>query len=342
MRTPLILSTVLLASVASADTLLVPSQHGTILEAVVAAADGDTILVAPGIYSGPGNRDIDLGIKNLEIRSELGASATYIRANGTFSNPRRGFLIEGGQDASTIIEGFTIIGGATEQGAILDQFNGGGIRINDASPIIRGCVFEDCLAGCWGGALFCGGVGEPLIENCIFRNNVSHDGGGAMFSWENAGPTVRGCLFIGNDGTTSGGAILHFTNNQERLVIENCTFWNNTAPNSAALSVWGADVINSIIWGNHGSTEQMVGYVNNTVQNSCIEGGLYHSEWDMGGNIDTDPLLRGWRMTGSSPCLDAGKKIRSTATDLDGDPRKVGRIDMGCDEYLPHRAGMPQ
>jgi hypothetical protein len=57
-------------NIATADTLQVPAQYSTIQDVVDAASSGDEIVVAPGTYSGNGFRDIDLGTRELVIRSQ--------------------------------------------------------------------------------------------------------------------------------------------------------------------------------------------------------------------------------------------------------------------------------
>ncbi len=54
-----------------AATILVPAHHPTLQAGVTAAAPMDTVLVAPGIYEGAGNRDIDFQGKDVVLRSEL-------------------------------------------------------------------------------------------------------------------------------------------------------------------------------------------------------------------------------------------------------------------------------
>ncbi len=48
------------------DYLHVPAEYATIQEAVDAAVSGDTILIAPGTYTGEGNRNINIHNKACE------------------------------------------------------------------------------------------------------------------------------------------------------------------------------------------------------------------------------------------------------------------------------------
>ena len=81
-----------LSGAAFGGTLHVPSEYVTIQQAVGVSTTGDTIMVAPGSYSGP----IFLSDKTVTIQSESGATVTSIE----------GILdIAGG---SPIIEGFTL------------------------------------------------------------------------------------------------------------------------------------------------------------------------------------------------------------------------------------------
>ena len=76
---------------AQAATLTVAAdgsgQYPTIQAAINAAFSfGDTILIGPGTYTGPGNVDLDTQGKNLTIESQAGAAATVIDCGGSPSS----------------------------------------------------------------------------------------------------------------------------------------------------------------------------------------------------------------------------------------------------------------
>ncbi|MBX3373940.1 MAG: hypothetical protein KF817_08895 [Phycisphaeraceae bacterium] len=76
----------------------VPADYATIQQAISAAVPGDTVLIAPGVYTGPGNRDLDPGGRSIEIRGADGAAETIIDCEGSESSPRRGFVEASGGD----------------------------------------------------------------------------------------------------------------------------------------------------------------------------------------------------------------------------------------------------
>ena len=97
------LASLLITSAAPAGTILVDLNGGghylTIGEAVQAAVDGDSLLVAPGQYVGANNRAIDPGDKNLVIIGVAGPDSTIIDCERL----GRGFIFAGGQDSTCVV-----------------------------------------------------------------------------------------------------------------------------------------------------------------------------------------------------------------------------------------------
>lgn len=316
-------------ALAGAGTIHVPADQPTIQAAIDASPVGGTVLVADGIYTGPGNRDIDLGGKDLVVRSENGAASCVIDCQATERDPHRGFLVVNGESRATLIEGFTITRGATEQGAISDPFNGGAMLIVGSSPTVRGMHFVDNWSGCWGGAVFSGHGGSPWIDRCRFEGNYSDDDGGAFFSWDGAAPEITSSVFLDNEARVFGGAIVHFSHTF--LSVRGCTMVGNTAPTSPAAWIQNAEIVSSIVWDNGPDPV----FTSNLalVSHSIVEGGFPGV-----GNLDLDPLLRADRIhvLPGSPSIDAGDPLAAPGADeldFDGQPRALdGIVDIGADE----------
>ena len=328
----------------AADTLQVPAEFPTIQAALDAASAGDTVLVADGVYKGPGNRDLNPLGKDLVIRSVNGPTRTTIDAEGTSTEPYRGFVFENGETRATVLEGFTITGGATLPGAVNDQFNGGAVIIRSSSPTIRDCHFVANSSGCWGGAVYSGDTGEsglpatPVIENCLFEGNYTDDDGGGFFTWSFQQTTertiIRNSVFINNGAAVTGGAITDFGSNG--LLIENVTVVGNAALFGSGLNVGNAIIRNSIFWGNGGDDLQLWGSAN--LAHCNVQGGIVPGP----GNVSVQPSFAadGYHLRPGSPMVDAGVRVTNGATeDIDGQARVFGRApDIGADELRWHEA----
>jgi len=146
----------------------------TIQAAIAASYHGDTIILAPGLYAGEGNRDIDLMGRRICLISERGAESTVIFCGGKPAEYHRGFYIQHGVDSSTVIEGITIRKAMA--------YDGGAMYIDHASPTIRDCIFWENSAS-FGGGLLTGCNAEPTLINCTFvENEAVIYGGGVFFS----------------------------------------------------------------------------------------------------------------------------------------------------------------
>jgi hypothetical protein len=130
-----------------AAVIRVPADQPTIQAGIDAALDGDTVLVAGGLYTGEGNRDIDFGGKAVSLLSQDGPMLTVIDCAGSAEEPHRGVVFQNEEGPDSIISGFTIRNGYADQG----------------------------------GAIFCWSFGSPTIEDNIIIGNTAIQGGGGIY-----------------------------------------------------------------------------------------------------------------------------------------------------------------
>jgi hypothetical protein len=214
---------------------------------------GDTVLVLPGIYQEPH----DFLGKGVAVRSVAGPAATVLRGEANASPPYSVVSFVHGEDASAVLEGFTIEGGnGTLVGA--ERF-GGGVYIADASPTLVGCILtqnradhghglyasnsEVKLASCvlrdngppvpepatglGGGARFV--LSSPELERCELSANSAAQGAGASFQ---AGrPRLTDCLVAGNRASERGGGIALDVIAYGDTVAERTRFEDNSVEN---------------------------------------------------------------------------------------------------------------
>lgn len=217
---------ILLSSRAGSTTLHVPSsEYPTIQAGVDAAQVGDTVLVADGVYTGEGNRDIEFHGRDIVLRSENGPEATIIDCEGTAEENHRAFRLTRSESRECRIEGFTIRNGYHEVG-------GGGIYLNRSSSTIDNCQIRDCY-GNYGGAVYAGNTESAFID-CQFEGNRSINGGAVLVIL--ATPVFERCLMEGNHAER-GGAVYNRYRYTTRM--ESCNLLFNSADSAgAAIYAW--------------------------------------------------------------------------------------------------------
>ncbi len=233
-------------------------EYPTVQAAIDAANAGDVIELQPGTYTSNGNRDIDFKGKAITVRSTDPndpniVASTVVDCNGTQAEPHRGFYLNNGENANSILAGLTIINGYghNEQFGTYIRVAGGGIFCGNASPTITKCRVQYNYASAGGG--ICCRQNNSSITNCIITNNSSDNGGGIYCGtiWADTNsPKIDNCIISNNSATTRGGGIRCGDNSQ----ITNCVITSNKSVNGGGVGFLYATtpvINNSLILGNY-------------------------------------------------------------------------------------------
>ena len=190
-----------------------PADFQMIQAAIDDANDGDVIIIAPGRYTGVGNRDIDLKNKPVTIRSTDPndpniVADTIIDCNGTEAAPHCGFYFLGElgptwRYTEYALSGVTIINGYSP--------NGGAIICLESHVAVSQCVITDNSAGQHGGGIFCGGWADIEINSSIIaRNSAGIHGGGIVIGHPWSDLQIKDCIISQNSANEEGGGIANW------------------------------------------------------------------------------------------------------------------------------------
>ena len=289
----------------------------TLQDALAAAAGGDEILVAEGVYkpdqgggATAGSREATFMLKpGVTIRGGFPgyglpqpdarnpAAYVTILSGDLKGNDQWGSLnldensyhvVTGPADGlPALLDGVTITGGNAD-GAYPHHY-GGGLYNPDGKLQAVDCTFR-ANTGVWGGALMNFGPSVVLV-NCQLIGNRALMLGGGLYNYEGAA-TLTNCRVAGNTAEyaeTAGGAAIYNLNGG--LTVLDCTIADNSSPTGRAIASfsWGSapgvrvKVANSILY-NGG--DELWSNVREAVEvtYSDVQGG-----WTGTGNISTDP-----------------------------------------------------
>lgn len=201
------------------------------------------------------------------------------------------------------------------------------------SRIIENRAENDSGTGARGGGIY-SSSSRLVLDRCVIARNVAKGAivpfgggsdGGAIYSLSNVDATLTNCLIEGN--VALRGNV--FSIGQDSVYkLDSCTVTSNDEMDiDRANELW---VSNSILFPKgevviSGTSRRYFSYSN-------IKGGVSGE-----GNIDADPMFvdpenGDFRLMQGSPCIDSGTDT-GLAHDLDGNPRPIGRYDMGAYEF---------
>jgi len=168
------------------------SPFATIQEGLDHAISNDEVVLMDGLYTGPGNVDVEVLYKGIMIAAdsnESGPDHCVIDCNAL----GRGFLV------------------------LCDH--------NDTDVVIRGLTIKNGFAPN-GGAICCSG-GMLTVQNCLLVHNYAESDGGALFFTEGALPNVVNATVADNTAAGRGGGI--YCERGCMATVVNAILWNNAA-----------------------------------------------------------------------------------------------------------------
>jgi hypothetical protein len=306
-----------LCATGQAAVLRVPTEYPTIQTAIDDANDSDTVLVAPGTYTGDGNWDIDFKGKAILVKSEEGPESCIIVCN--LSQPlsgrppypvsHRGFSFNSNEDTNSIVCGFTVTSGDDRN----YKDKGGAFYCEESSPTIRDCIIV-CNRADSGGGIWARNS-NMCVSNCVITENIAHSNGGGICIISGEVCLVN-CIISRNMASSvyysCGGGVFCEGGNHQFI---NCTITGNRAryeqegDGIVFRAVQENEICyltNCIVWGNSAGSEdyeislrQSLGIVQHFIElniKHCLVGedtsDIYDSSGMVSGNwLMTDPMF---------------------------------------------------
>ena len=226
---------------ASAATVYVDLNGGgdylTIQEGLDAVASGDTVLVAPGTYTGPENRDLSFAGKSIVLAPAFARDPVIIDCEGL----DRAFTFVSGESAAAVVDGIKFMNGSASAG--------GGIHCVASSPTIRNCAISECVAVA-GGGVNCDDNAYPTFISCTIKQNAADNAGGGFRCSGYSAPVLTDVVIIDNTSYYGGGMM---TRGGSFPTLTNVVFDGNVAEWSGGLrcEAGGAVLENVLFIRNH-------------------------------------------------------------------------------------------
>jgi len=222
---------VLSGSLSQAIVRHVPGDYPSIQQGISACVDGDTLIVAPGVYY----ETINFSGRNILVRSTdpndpkiVGYTIINADEDGT------AVTFENGETPDAVLTGFTITGGVGTLVYDWDtqkEFHGGGIycSYNALPTITRNVITRNhcpysiveregrtVYSYSYGGGISCRGP-QPVITHNVIYNNSAYSGGGL---YVNQG-TVAGNVIYNNAAEYGGGVSMSAGTLTNNTIVNN-------------------------------------------------------------------------------------------------------------------------
>ena len=180
-----------------AQIIHVPADQPTIQMGIIAASNGDTVLVDPGTYL----ENINFNGKNIIVASQfLFSSDTSHITNTIIDANNNGSVVtfEYGESSEALLSGFTLRNGNSTT-------SGGGIICVYSNPTLSYLIITDNYAQYNGGGIICGAFASPGLDNVALINNAAGNDGGGVYCYNNCNPSLTNVTITGNESYHGGG-----------------------------------------------------------------------------------------------------------------------------------------
>ncbi len=282
-------------------TIRVPLDQPTIQNAVYASRNGDTVLVAAGVYT----ENIHVVGRGITLISEAGpASTTLLPTDAS----QRTFFVEDNTGLETVLSGFTFSG--SDAYSAVEIYRGVGRVYNN---IFDGNLSEQ-------GALVVGHGGGSITNN-IFRNNHgSYQGGGMQVaSWNPM--VIADNVLYGN--TATYGAAINLLGGAHATVRNNLLVDNHAISYGGGIYLANSDAVNTLI---HDNTIVNCSSGNNGGGGICFGGCALDSAYN---NIIVGCQGNGiWAANSLESFFDYNCLLNNTPADYEGVPIGINEIHL--------------
>ncbi len=320
---------------ATAATIHVPGDHGTIGAAVLATTVGDTVLIAPGVYSGPGNHDIGLSDRSIVVRGDGAPEDVVIDCLGS----GRAFICDGDpyDPTQASIENLSIVGGDPSQ---YGDARGGAIYVEQGAFTLKDLRISNCRTDSHGGAIVLRWDRGSTLTDVRIENCESGLDGGAILLYRSLSPATMSGILVRDNRAGGIGAGIRFAYGADANVV-NSTFVGNEGSAMSAEGSCNVSVIACLIAFQTGSDpaldmdslpDPFTVLCNDVFANA---GGNYDSDigdqTGLNGNFSVeprfcDPAGGDFTLAANSPCLPPNNSCGAN----------IGAFGEGCAEQSFH------
>ena len=293
----------------------------TLPAALDVAIDGVTIVLSNGVHEVTDQIVVN---KNVEIcgLTPNPAETVVKRTDGPWTEP--GFKTGA---SGVFIHGLTFDGGAVNRPGWFME--GGGVMSN--------CVIRNMKNYThWAVRGAITAAAGALVTHCVITNNTgNYAGDGSMtIVYAYGGSRFENCLIACNKVTVDRPVVRGGNG-----AFVNCTVVSNVLSTGKLFLSDGATGVTNCIFAANARTGAGTDFsfssgvpkaCKNNLADTEVAGWLCEPD---AAKVFVDPTANDWHLPVSSPARDRGaRRVALPATDLDGKPRKQGRVDLGCFE----------